>query len=324
MRGLVLWGMLMVGVWAEPERGHLGLVTGLAADGKMVYSCSRGGVFRGQGEKALEQLADLEDHATGLALGERHEERGVYVVGGEPGVAGMLVWASSSENSTRSEVLRHDLGKDLCYAVARSDSGGLAVGRADGRVDLLDGDGKERRAAVHQHSGPVLAVAFSPDGRWLASAGRDGLIKLSATGTPEKIRSLLDHTAGVESLAFSPDSRFLVSGSRDAKVRLHAVDGSLVRTYQGLGMAEEPVAGRVVAHVLALAWDREHLVAGTSNGRLFRLSLVDAEVTALGHQDSAPISSLLLQKNTLLIGGRSRITEFSLENKKGVSRTADP
>lgn len=322
MRALLCWGTMMVWLGAEPEKGHVGLVTDLVGDGEKVYSCSRGGVFSGEGTKLQKQWADLTDHATGLAWGTRDERKGLYVVGGEPGVAGTLLWVG--ETGMWLETLRDDLGEDLCYDIARSNAGVLAVGRGDGRVDLLNGDGQELRVGVHKHSGPVRAVAYSPDGKWLASAGRDGLLKLSAIENPANVVTLVDHTAGVESLAFSPDSRFLASGSRDAKVRLYGTDGVLVRTYQGLGMAEEPVAGRVVAHVLSLTWKGEYLVAGTSNGKLFQLSRTDAQFTALKHQVVGPVTSLLIQEGKLLVGSKSRISQLPVRHKKGASQTADP
>jgi WD40 repeat protein len=80
---------------------------------------------------------------------------------------------------------------------------------------------------LHGHSGDVIAVAVSRDGRWLASAGEDTTIVLwgaanLSEGSPtlEPRHTLRGHTSMVMSLAFSPDDRRLVSGSRDGTVKV--------------------------------------------------------------------------------------------------------
>src|SRR4051812_46668451 len=62
------------------------------------------------------------------------------------------------------------------------------------------------------HHGPVLAVAFHPDGRRLASGGFDGLVRIWDTRSGTTRRRLAGHRAKVTALAFSADGRWLVSG----------------------------------------------------------------------------------------------------------------
>ena len=65
------------------------------------------------------------------------------------------------------------------------------------------------------HTGGVSDVAFSPDGRILASSSYDHTLRLWDVVTGEHIRTLTGHRHQVLSLAFSPDGRTLASGSVD-------------------------------------------------------------------------------------------------------------
>ena len=70
------------------------------------------------------------------------------------------------------------------------------------------------------HDGAVLGVAFSPDGRLLATASGDKTARLWDPATGDCLRTLTGHTDVVLGVAFSPDGRLLATASDDQTARL--------------------------------------------------------------------------------------------------------
>ncbi|KAJ5712499.1 G-protein beta WD- 40 repeats containing protein [Penicillium malachiteum] len=84
------------------------------------------------------------------------------------------------------------------------------------------------------HSAQVLTVAFSPDGKQIASGSVDETIKLWDSTTGDLQRTLEGHLDRVMTVAFSPDSKQIASGSVDKTIKLwDSTTGDLQKTLEG-------------------------------------------------------------------------------------------
>lgn len=82
--------------------------------------------------------------------------------------------------------------------------------------------------------GSVLAIAFSPDGKYLATGDTDYKIRLWRIATDEIVLTLQGHEGWIRSVAFSPDGRMLASGSEDRTIGLwDMATGQCRRTLKG-------------------------------------------------------------------------------------------
>src|SRR5215471_12665047 len=84
------------------------------------------------------------------------------------------------------------------------------------------------------HQALVYSLAFSPDGKLLATAGFDNVVKLWEFAAGKEARTLTGHTGPVYCVAFSPDGNTVASSSVEKTIRLWDVaDGKLVRELKG-------------------------------------------------------------------------------------------
>ncbi len=104
--------------------------------------------------------------------------------------------------------------------------------------------GFKLRHTLRGHTDTIFRIAWSPDGRTLASGSNDNTIRLWVAETGRSLREFVGDVAlGITSVAWSPDGQTLASGSWGKAIKLwHAETGRLIRE---LGRNSSKVSGTV-------------------------------------------------------------------------------
>jgi WD40 repeat protein len=109
---------------------------------------------------------------------------------------------------------------------------GLVASARGSTPTYYPGPGGEVGQVFRGHSGDVLCMAYSPDGRLLATGGEDGQVIIWDTSTGQRRRTLPDEApvSAVSAVGFSPDGDFVLSAS-DSLTLWEAESGRKVRTF---------------------------------------------------------------------------------------------
>lgn len=192
-------------------------------------------------------LAKLPGHAGAVSsLAFSPDGKFLAAAGGTPGKSGeILIWSAQEwqKGQPRRPQITLNAHSDVIYGLAYSPNGKwLAACSYDRLVSLLEIPALPKRTPTGEiikvkgkptarlwlkdHTDAVYAVAFSPDGKRVASAAGDRTVKVWNTKTGKRIYTLSESTAELYAVAFSPDGKRIAAGGVDKTLRVWNVTDS--------------------------------------------------------------------------------------------------
>src|ERR1051325_7225496 len=149
----------------------------------------------------------------------------------------------------------------------------------DGEIWVFEAFSGKQLFKLKGHGGTVFCVAFSRDGRLLASSSLDGTAKIWDVSTRKEKWTLRGHKSFICSVAFSPDGKTLTSASHDDTVKVWNTD-------DGQEKYTLPCENNAVSTAITL--DGRYVLSGSREKtvRIWDLETGKAVRTLVGHRNT--------------------------------------
>jgi WD40 repeat protein/serine/threonine protein kinase len=316
-------GNKSIGVWDLEQHGfRLFLGTrstpqnlALTADGKTLIAATAGGGIDTWDLPTQLSRRLTEKPVAGEVLAAVPVEAGKALVGLtlNQGVATLRVWETETLRERRAVPIGqlanpNATGIQPLFAVTEDARLAGLSWPGQGAIQVWDLEKGKLLHRVGDPKTPLHALAFSPDGRWLASAGGDGVVRLWESAAGGLHSELPGHSQGLLSLAFSPDGMFLATADTTSRVRFWDVATGRSAHADGLSLGQK---GEIGAVHLAFSPIREpaYVLATSRTGKTDNTSLWpvsrDKEPGAVAIGQPRALPGVNAGKLTFLDQGRS-------------------
>jgi WD40 repeat protein len=163
-------------------------------------------------------------------------------------------------------IKRSPVADDTIVSLQLSDDGRFVAWGVEGKLHIWDWQKQAAPVVVQAHNSAVRMIAFSPDGRLLASGASDQFIRIWDSSTGKLLDIRKGHQNSVRALAFSADGQWLLSGGLNEAVRVwslaRAHERDVVENVLSGGRKQLPLHQRE----LAISDDSQWIaLAGSSN-----------------------------------------------------------
>jgi WD40 repeat protein len=319
---------LLLGAGGAEREGIPVTALAFSPDGRELAATAGGAVTIASagrdGDAKIEPRRAAPGPARIMALAFLEGGRVLALGGGAPGELGETVLVDARTLAVRARAGGHE---DLVMGLAVNGSL-LAQASADGTALVLrlneDRTAAEPAFRLVGHAGPVLAVAFTPDGSRIVTAGADRAVKVWSARDGALARSLNHHLEVVNAIAFAPAP---AGGSAPPECATGSADRTL-RVWQ-------PESGRMVrivrkheGSILAVVWspDGKSIYTAGAEGVLRRVAADSDEIVGSwkAHEDWIQAIAMSPDGKTLATGDASGSVKLWVIDDDGIRGDARP
>jgi len=308
---------------------HQPAITSVAysVDGKQVACACRSEVVlvSGDGKQPAVRLATGADLITHVEFSP--DGKLLIAAGGSPARFGLL---TVFDVATRKVVSTRRVSGDTFFRGSFSPDGkSIALGGADGAIHIVPLNPKSKLRRFELHSDWVVDVAWTPNGKYLVTAGRDKATKVADVATGKLLRTV--DSSSERTMSVVCDDMFAVSAGKSKAMTSFQLGIALQNIgVTGAGNGAKPISRRnqyakgfegQPGEVLdmALSGDRKRVAVAGRFGEVRVYTLADRKRVAVIAGVSSPVYGVALNRDgtRLAVAGREGVLEvFSLPDGK--------